>query len=356
MTDKHKPRHRIFYKSIPKVELHRHLEGSLRLTTMLEIARDFKLDLPYNNVDKFRSLVQMVEGEPFTHKNFLLKFNTLRQLYRSPEAIKKIAKHAIMDAASDNIRYMELRFTPVALTRVRDYPLGEAMDWVIDTVEETSKEYGVMTTLIANVNRHESLELAEEVLKLSIDRLDKGIAAFDIGGNEADFPGEKFAGIFQEAKQAGLRITVHAGEWGGPENITLAVDKLGAERIGHGVRIMEDPKVVDMALERKITFEVCPTSNYQTGSFPTIGEHPLPDMHKAGLDVTVNTDDPSMFQIDLSDEYELTCETLGLGLDALQGTVLNAAKAAFLPEEKKKELIDSLKEEFEENDKEINGK
>ncbi|MEK6221451.1 MAG: adenosine deaminase [Chloroflexota bacterium] len=342
------PRQRIFYKSMPKVELHRHLEGSLRLTTMLEISRKHSLDLP-KNVDDFRSLVQIIDGEPFTHQNFLSKFSTLRLFYQSAQVIKDITSQAIEDAALDNIRYMELRFTPVALTRLKDFPLGEAMDWVIEAADEASEKYGVMTRLIANVNRHESLELAEEVASLAVERIDKGIIALDIGGNEADFPGEEFAGIFQNAKQAGLRITAHAAEWGPAENVKMAIEKLGAERIGHGVRVLEDDKVVAMAKERKITFEVCPTSNYQSGVYKSIYKHPLREMIEVGLDVSINTDDPSISQINLSDEYELSIDTLKLNKNSLHESILDAARAAFLNEVEQDILVASLDNEFIEN-------
>lgn len=321
------------------------MEGSLRLTTMIEIARKYNLDLP-KNVDEFRTLVQVREGEPLTDQNFLKKFSTLRLFYQSPEVIKRIAKQTIADAALDNIRYMELRFTPVALTRIKDFPLGEAMDWVIESVKEASEDYGVKTILIASVNRHESVELAEEVVKLSVDRINKGIVALDLAGGEADFPGDNFADLFKEAKQGGLRITIHAGEWGGPENIELAINKLHAERIGHGVRVMEDQKVVDLCVEKNITFEVCPTSNFQSGVVNTIPSIPLREMLDAGLDITINTDDPSISQIDLSDEYELACESLGLGKKHLEKTILNAAKAAFLPDEEYKNLVSTLEDEF----------
>jgi len=343
-------RQRIFYKSIPKVELHRHLEGSLNLPTMIEIAKKYDLDLP-KNPDEFRSLVQVMDGEPFTIQNFLSKFGTLRKFYQSPEVIKKITKQTIAQAAEDNIRYLELRFTPVALTRIRDFPLGEAMDWVIESANEAAEKYGVMTNLIANVNRHESVALAEEVTKLAIERKNKGIVALDIGGNEAEFPGEEFTGVFREAKQAGLNITVHAGEWGPAENIVMAVETLGAQRIGHGVRVMENENVVAMTREREIVFEVCPTSNYQSGVTEDIYNHPLKRMIDAGLEVTINTDDPGISQIDLSDEYELACESLGLDLTALQESILVAARAAFLSEKTRKMLVSSLENEFK-----LNGK
>ena len=339
MTDTSQETSRDFFRTLPKVELHRHLEGSLRLSTMLEIARLHDLDLPYQDVDSFRPLVQVVKGEPYSFQNFLAKFTSLRHFYQSPEAIKRITHEAIEDAAADNIRYIELRFTPVALTRIQDFPLGEAIDWVIETVDQVSAQYDIQVSLIASVNRHEPLDLAEEVIRLAVDRKDRGILAVDLAGDEANFPGEEFAPIFREAQQAGMKISIHAGEWGGPERITLAVEALGAERIGHGVRVLEDKSVTAQMKERQIAFEVCPTSNHQSGVVSEIGKHPLPRMIEAGLLTTVNTDDPGISQIDLSHEYLVCSQHLGIPLDSLKSLILNAARASFLPDAEKQALV-----------------
>jgi adenosine deaminase len=343
---------RLFYKSIPKVDLHRHLEGSLRLSTMLEITRLHHLDLPFGDVDKFRSLVQVIDSDPFNFQNFLSKFATLRKFYQTPEAIKRIAREAIIDAASDNVRYLELRFTPVALTRIKDFPLAEAMDWVIQSVNEASNEFGVMTRLIASVNRHESVRLAEEVVQLAVDRKDNGVVGLDLAGSEAEYPGEEFGPIFHQAIEAGLGVTIHAGEWGGPEIIRMAIKTLNADRIGHGVRVLEDQETVELAKERQVVFEVCPTSNYQSGVVDQLDRHHLPRMIEADLICTLNTDDPGISQIVLSDEYKLASEVLKISQDGLKTLIINAVEAAFLPESEKnmlsKELFEELLIKFEE--------
>jgi adenosine deaminase len=263
--------------------------------------------------------------------------------------IQRITREMVADAAADNVRYMEIRFTPVALTRINEQPLGDAMDWVIEAAEKASKEYGVKTRLIASVNRHESVELAEEVAKLAAERIERGVAALDLAGAEADFPGDPFKQVFETAKKAGLRITIHAGEWSGPGNVVEAIKELGAERIGHGVRVLEDKKAVNLAKERKTVFEVCVTSNYQSGVVPALKDHPLPQMLAAGLNATINTDDPGISQIDLSDEYELACDGLGLSLAQLKESILNAARAAFLQQSEREALVKQLQAEFKEN-------
>lgn len=333
-----------FYRSLPKVDLHRHLEGSLRLGTLLEVAKAFGINLP--GTDRLRPMVQINRSDPLTSQNFLSKFETLREFYRSPEVIARLTKEAIADAAADNIRYLELRFTPVALSRVEDFPMNEVLDWVIQGANEASSKYEISTRLIASVNRHESLELAAKVIELAIDRREDGIVGIDLAGNEAEFPTTPFAPLFQEAKQSGMRITVHAGEWGGPENIDQAINLLGAERVGHGVRIIEDETLVTQARERGITFEVCITSNYQSGVVADLHEHPLNNMIAAGLNVTINTDDPSISQISLSDEYQAACEQLGLSIGTLRQRVLAGVKAAFLPVDERNTLVAALEENF----------
>lgn len=335
-----------FYHSLPKVELHRHLEGSLRLDTMMEVAHEFSIDIPQGNPSNLRSMVQVNPEEPFTFENFLSKFDTLRQFYRSKEIIQRITKEAVADAAADNVKYLELRFTPVALSRICDFALSDVMDWVIDSVTEAEKNYGVMTRLIASFNRHESREQAEKVAALAADRISKGIVGLDLAGDEANFSAKPFAGIFKEAKQAGLRLTAHAGEWGEAENIIEAINVLDAERIGHGVRVFENPKAVSLAKDREVTFEVCPTSNYQSGVVSSLELHPLPKMIKAGLNVTINTDDPSISAINLGDEYQTACEVLSISIVQLRESVLNAARAAFLQDGESTQLVNKITEEF----------
>jgi adenosine deaminase len=274
----------------------------------------------------------MQQSDPLTFTNFLSKFQTLRMFYRSPEVITRITREAIMDAASDGVRYLELRFTPVALSRMQGFSYGEVMDWVLQSAAEAAREHNVMTRLIASVNRHEPVELAEQVARLAAERLDKGIIGLDLAGNEQDFSARPFTGVFREARQSGLHITVHAGEWAGPANVRDAIEVLEAERVGHGVRVMEDPAVVALARERGAVFEVCITSNYQSGVVPQGYTHPLVAMIAADLKTTINTDDPGISRITLTDEYKLAIEELKLTPRQIMSQVLTAAHASFLPE------------------------
>jgi adenosine deaminase len=334
-------KHATTYESLPKVDLHRHLEGSLRTKTLVDIARQHSLTLPMGLM-RLERLVQVQEEEPYTFENFLAKFNTLRLFYRSPEVIHRVTREAIEDAAKDNVKYMEMRFTPVALSRAERFPLADVVDWVCASAKEAAKKNGMTVRLIASVNRHESPELAEQVAWLAAARMDNGIVGLDLAGNEAEFSAEPFMNIFREASQSGLKITVHAGEWGGPDNIRQAIEQFSANRIGHGVRVLEDSYITALAKDRGTAFEVCMTSNYQTGVVKEIKLHPLKKMIDAGLNATINTDDPSISQITLSNEYKVAIESIGLTMDGLKERILAAAKYSFLPDNDKNKLIDQL--------------
>jgi adenosine deaminase len=333
------------FQALPKIELHRHLEGSLRLSTLRDITRQYDLSLP--DTKGLRPLVQVVPSDPRTSQNFLSKFEVLRDFYRSPEIIRRVAEEAIADAVADNVRYMELRFTPAALSKAAGFQFGHVMDWVIEGVEEARNKYRVKTRLLASINRHESIKLAGRVAQEAADRIDSGIAGLDLAGDEAHFPATPFEPIFREARQAGLKTTIHAGEWGPAENVAQAIDLFQADRIGHGVRVIEDPHVVAAARESGITFEVCPTSNYQSGVVADLTQHPIQKMIEAGLNTTINTDDPGISQISLGDEYALACDRIGISQEALQGRIIAAARSAFLPPEERASLAASLKEQLE---------
>lgn len=333
------------YRALPKVELHRHLEGSLRLDTMLDIARQHGIVIP-EDVLRLSNLVQIQEEDKFTFQNFLAKFNTLRLFYRSPDAIDRITREAVEDAAKDNVKYMELRFTPVALSRAERFPLHDVVDWVIASAKEAAKEYGVIVRLIASVNRHESIDLAEQVAWLAVERTKDGIVGLDLAGNEAEFSYQPFYGIFREARQAGLHLTIHAGEWGPAQHVRDAIAEIGAERIGHGVRVLEDQNVAGLARERGTAFEVCVTSNYQSGVVQSLATHPLMKMLEAGLNVTINTDDPSISRITLSHEYYTACEDLHMPQSTLKQRIVAAAQACFLPDDEKEKLADQINKDL----------
>jgi adenosine deaminase len=332
-----------FYRTIPKVELHRHLEGSLRLETLMDVARQHQLTIPFAHFD---SLVQMQQSDPLTTANFLSKFQTLRMFYRSPEVIARITREAIMDAAHDGVRYMELRFTPVALSRLQGFSYGEVIDWVLQSAAEASQDFNLTTRLIVSVNRHEPVEVAEQVIRQAIERKNRGIVGVDLAGSEVNYSALPFAGILREAQQSGLHLTVHAGEWAGAENVRQAIEVLQAERIGHGVRVAEDASILALAAERGTVFEVCITSNIQSGVVPSGSPHPIARMIVSGLKTTINTDDPGISRITLTDEYRIAMEELGLAPATITGCVLNGAMGSFQSQPERLALYSRLESQL----------
>lgn len=327
------------FHRVPKVELHRHLEGSLRIGTLREIARAKGLSLPEPGLP---ALVQVQPGEYLNFTNFLSKFKTLRLFFDSPEIIARLAREAVEDASAEGIVHLELRFTPLAVARTKDFALADVMDWVAHAAADAAKKAGISLGLIASCNRHEPVAAAEQVATLAVERMGLGFAGLDLAGNEAEFPAAPFLGVMRAACEAGLNITIHAGEWGGPSNVRQAIEDFGALRIGHGVSVLSDPYTTDLARERGTTFEVCPTSNYQSGVVRSVDEHPLPLMLRAGLRAAIGSDDPSISGITLTSEYRLAVETLGITMDELNSTVRTAASAAFLPEPEKAALVARL--------------
>jgi adenosine deaminase len=250
----------------------------------------------------------------------------------------------VADAAHDNVRYLELRFTPYALASAQGFALGDVIDWVAAAVQRAARDHPPLRVgLIASVNRHEALEIAEQVAALAIARRGQGVVGLDLAGDEFNYSAEPFRPLFRAAAEAGLGTVAHAGEWTGAGTVRDAIEHLGVQRIGHGVRVLEDSDVVALARERDIVFEVCLTSNVQTGVVPRLADHPVAAMQRAGLRVTINTDDPSISDSCLTDEYVLAAEQVGLDLPDIKRAIVTAAQGAFLPEWERAALAEEFR-------------
>ena len=331
--------------ALPKVDLHRHLEGSLRLETLAEIAEEHGIDLPSYNIEQLRPYVQFTDEEP-GFQRFLEKFKLLRRFYTTREAVKRVAYEAVADAATDNVKYLELRFSPSALAHTQSFSLYEVTEWVIEAAEQAQADTGVLARLLCTVVRHDGHDLARQVIEVAIAYRDRGIVGVDLAGDEVHYPAASFAPLFKRAADYGLGITVHAGEAGGAANVREAIELLQAQRIGHGIRSIEDSRVVQLLRQRNVALEICPTSNLQTGVVDNFGLHPLRDLYVLGVNVTINTDDPSVSDTSLTDEYMVAILGLGLNLRDLRRCTRNSIRAAFLPPETKRQLETSILSEF----------
>jgi adenosine deaminase len=326
---------------LPKVDIHRHLEGSLRLSTLAEIARLEKLPLPYDP-EELRPHIQIGDVDNPKSVEFLAKFKTLRTFYRSRELIQRFVYEAVEDASLDHVRALELRFTPVAISQAGGFNLEQVTDWVLSTSKSAGEEFGVEVACVLSVNRHEAVDLAEQVADIAIERSDDGVTGMDLAGDEARFPAEPFEGALLRAKEAGLGITVHAGEWAGAENVGMAIERLQADRIGHGIRVLEDGEISHVAVKHEVVFEVSLTSNWKTGAVDDLQSHPITEMIQAGLAIALTTDDPSIFETTLSSEFVLAGKYFDFSIDSIKAFNLTALQAMFISARKKKLLEKEL--------------
>jgi adenosine deaminase len=317
------------------------MEGSLRLETLADVAREHGVDLPSYDIEELRPYVQFTDDVP-DFANFLGKMELLRRFYSAGEAVDRIAYEAVVDAAEDNIEYLELRVSPAG----KHIPPEEVMSSVVKAVQRACYDYPIQVRLLVTIVREFGVATAEEILELAMAYKDQGVAGLDLAGHEETHPGTPFADVFRRARECGLHVTIHAGEVGDAKDVREAVELLGAERIGHGVRAIRDSSVIRLLQERSITLEVCPTSNLQTGVTSAFTQHPLYDLYHLGVPVTINTDDPSISDTTLTDEYLVVVEGMDFSINDIQRTILNAAHAAFLPKNEKEALITRFKNHF----------
>lgn len=326
-------------KQLPKVELHRHLEGSVRIDTLIEIAQEHGVEMPEYEAETLRPFVQMMPEEHRSFQNFLAKFKTIRQFFLSESIIRRITREVIEDAALDNVKYMELRFTPQALNSLIKRSVQDVVSWVCEEAKKAESAYDIKVRLIVSMNRHESQDIGRRALSAAIKHRDRGVVAVDLAGREDEFPASLFRDIFIRAKKADLRVTIHAGEWGGAQSVWDAVGNLGADRVGHGIRVLEDPSMVNVLVERGVVLEVCPTSNFHSGVVKTLDVHPFKELQLRGIPVTLNTDDPLISNITLTDELYQAMKIHDLTLEEIKAYTLRGAKSAFLPDDERQDLV-----------------
>jgi len=325
----------------PLVELHRHLDGNVRLETVLDLGRRHGVDLPAWTAEELRPHVQIAERVP-SLVAFIAKFGVLRRIMVDYDAVRRIVRENLEDAAREGIDAIELRFSPYFMAEEHGLDVDGVVEAACDALEEARGTVPVRARLIGIVARNYGPEIGWRETAAAIRGRDRGIVALDLAGDEANFPGELFVDHFRKAREAGLRTIAHAGEAAGAASVRQAVLGLGAERIGHGIRCLEDPAVVDLLAERRIPLEVCPTSNVHTSTVASYRAHPLPVLLARGLAVTLNTDDPSISGIDLAHEYRIAVDEIGLTEADLRRMQETALAAAFLTAEERSALLSTV--------------
>lgn len=331
-----------FIRAMPKVELHVHLEGAIRPETLLELAHRNKVALPYENVEDLRKWYVFRD---FPH--FVEIYVKISSCIKTADDLELVAREFLQGQADQNIRYTETTYTTytiyqnsgisfddqfAALNRARrwaEQTLGVTMNLIVDIAREVTPEMGIVT--------------AEQVIK----NYGNGVAALGLGGYEVGHPPEKFREAFALAHTAGIPCVLHAGETGGAASIWSALRVGKSQRIGHGVRCLEDESLVEYLQRNQIPLEVCPTSNVCLNVAPTIEQHPIQTLLDRGLYVTLNSDDPPMFNTTLTDEFLKCAEAFHWNQAVCETLTLNALRAALLPDGEKAGLEQTFRTEFE---------
>ncbi len=331
-------------RSLPKVELHRHLDGSVRPATMLEIARSHNLDLEAANLAELREKVTIttpLAGLP----EVLERFAAVQKVLCSYEAIRRVARENVEDAHRDGVVLLELRFAPAFMAAGKLLENDEIIEAVLDGVSEGMEQYPVQVGLIGILPRTFAIEANQRATRDLIRYARSGhrgadrICGFDLAAEELGVDMEPLVPLVEQARQAGLGITVHSGENTDASCVLASLRLFGPQRLGHGIRIWGNRRAQEEVRRREVMLELCPTSNLLTRSVATLEEHPLPGLHRSGIPVSINSDDPQLFGIDLVHEYEICSRVFRMEAGELLAINRAAARWSFLPEELKRYVL-----------------
>jgi len=337
-----------FALRMPKAELHVHLEGSIRPSTLLELARRHRVELPARDVAGLRDWFRFRDFE-----HFVEIYLAVSSCLRDPEDFRTLALDFLAEQARQNVVYSEVHFT--IATHVAAGADGEAVAAALwEAIEEGERRYGVRMRLVPDIVRNVPAG-ADATLEWALANRERGVVALGLSGIEAGYANEPFREHFAEAERRGLHRVAHAGEHAGPESIRSALEAVRAERIGHGVRAVEDPALVAELAEHGVPLEVCPISNLRLGVFGSIEAHSFDRLYRAGVRVSVNSDDPPLFSSTLTGEYLALAEAFGYGPGELAGLALAAVRHAFLPAGEAAELEDRFRREAAELGSELLG-
>ncbi|XXF79571.1 adenosine deaminase [Myxococcaceae bacterium GXIMD 01537] len=330
--------------ALPKTDLHCHLDGSMRLRTILELAEEQKVKLPADTEDGLAQAIHMGQICKSLDE-YLVAFDVTLSVLQTAEALYRSAYELAVDAAAENVRYLEVRYSP-ALHLQKGLKMTTVIDSVLEGLRQAKREtgikYGVIVCGIRHINPQTSMRLAE----LSVAYKNRGVIGFDLAGAEASFPAKDHKEAFQLILKNNVNCTAHAGEAFGPESISQAIHFLGAHRIGHGTRLREDGDLLNYVNDHRIPLEVCPSSNVQTGAVTSLQAHPLKFYFDYGLRVTINTDNRLITDTTVTKELWLAHKELGLSLEDLATIIVSGFKSAFLPFREKQDVLRQVNEEI----------
>ncbi|HET9837624.1 MAG TPA: adenosine deaminase [Candidatus Angelobacter sp.] len=339
---------RSFIQSLPKAELHLHLEGSVDPATLAELSRRYNTPLPTENnrYDVAGSGDVLTEEDVrrlYSYQDFngfLMAFKAVTERLRSPEDYELVTYRLMQKLRQQNVMHAEV-YVSIGVIRWRGHPVEPLFEGMERGRERGQRDFGVSLLWIFDAVRHFGTEAAAEVFDLAARLRERNVVAVGIGGDEARGPAEWFRDLFKKAADNGLHLTAHAGETTGPESIWGALN-IGAERIGHGLAAQQDPELMEVMAQKQVPVEVCVSSNLRTGACPELQKHPLRKFFDQGLMVTLNTDDPAMFQTSLNHEYEIAQQEFDFSDEQLRELARNSFEASFLPVEKKLRFLQQI--------------
>jgi adenosine deaminase len=321
------------YKDIPFIDLHRHLDGNIRAKTILELGQQHGIALPADNLTDLLQHVQ-IQGKESNLVSFLQKLDYGVSVLTDLDACKRIAYENVHDAFLQGLDYAELRFSPYYMAMQHKLNVTDVVTAVIDGIKLGQKDFSVKINLIGILSRTFGVNACfEELSALLVHKND--LVAVDLAGDELGKPGKLFIEHFKLVNQAGLHVTIHAGEADGTQSIYQAIDELHATRIGHGTNAIHDEKLMEYMYKHNIAIESCLTSNYQTGTVTDISKHPVKTFLDKNLLVCLNSDDPAVQGCDIKYEYERTAIEAGLSVTQCRTLQDNALKMAFLSNNEK---------------------
>jgi adenosine deaminase len=323
--------------TLPLIDLHRHLDGSVRLETILDLGRKHGLRLPAWDVEGLRPYVQVTGPQPGVMA-FIAKFKWMIGVLVDYDAVRRVARENVVDAHQEGIDYLELRFSPWFMAEPHGLDPAGVVEAAIEGIDQGSQDTGLNVNVIGILSRTYGPDIAWKELQ-AILRQRERLVGLDLAGDEANFPGDLFVDHVLQAREAGLRITVHAGESSGSESVWQAIRDLGAERIGHAIHAIEDPALLDYMAKHRIGIEANLTSNIQTSTVAGYATHPLRQFLQSGLLATINTDDPGISGIDLHYEYDVAASEAGLTQEQIRKAQMNALEVAFLTSTEKEQLL-----------------
>jgi aminodeoxyfutalosine deaminase len=339
-----------FLLRLPKIELHVHLEGAMRPAVLLELARRNGIDLPAQDEAGLKRWFRFTDFE-----HFVQVYLACSRALRTPEDFQLLALDFLTEQAYQNVSYSEVHFT-ISTHLANGVNGGEVLDALAVAIEEGERRHGVTLRLIPDIVRNVGAEPADRTLEWALAGRKRGVvAALGLSGSERLYPNEPFREHFAVAKREGLHRVAHAGEHAGPESIRSALQVCDAERIGHGVRAVEDPTLIEELRAAQIPLEVCPSSNVCLGVAPDLAEHPFDRLYRSGLALSVNSDDPAFFNTNLTLEYLRLHQTFGYSAAELAGLSLAALRQSFLPEPERLTLEESFRQQLDSLGRELLG-